>query len=287
MTSIILGVLSVAAAIFAAVYVFDARSHKAALSAKPWPVLLGIGFATNFFDTLGIGSFAPTTALYKLGRLVDDRLIPGTMNVGHTLPVVGQALFFITAVKVEPVTLAVLMAASLAGAVFGAGVVARLSVRRIRTGMGIALIAVAAGMAAGQLGLMPGGGEAVGLEGWRLPLAGAVIAVFGALSTIGIGFYAPTMALVYTLGMSPRVAFPIMMGACALLMTGAGTRFVREGAYDRKAALGLTILGIPAVFLAATVVKSLPLAILKWVVVGVILYTSAAMFRSARRVRMK
>jgi len=282
-TSIILGVLSVAAAIFAAVYVFDALRHKATLSAKPWPALLGIGFVTNFFDTLGIGSFAPTTALYKLGRLVDDRLIPGTMNVGHTLPVVGQALFFITAVKVEPVTLAVLMAASLAGAVFGAGVVARLSVRRIRTGMGIALIAVAAGMAAGQLGLMPGGGEAVGLEGWRLPLAGAVIAVFGALSTIGIGFYAPTMALVYALGMSPKVAFPIMIGACAFLMTGAGTRFVREGAYDRKAALGLTILGIPAVVLAASVVRSLPLALLKWVVVGVVLYTSAAMFRSALR----
>ncbi|HDT13809.1 MAG TPA: sulfite exporter TauE/SafE family protein [Candidatus Aminicenantes bacterium] len=283
MTAIILGVLSAAAAVFGAVYVRDALKHEAGWSAKAWPALLGIGFVTNFFDTLGVGSFAPTTALYKFGRLVEDRLIPGTMNVGHTLPVVVQALFFITAVRVEALTLVVLMLASLAGAVFGAGIVARLSVRRIRIGMGIALIAVAAGMAAGQLGLIPAGGEAVGLEGWRLPLAAAVIAVLGALSTIGIGFYAPTMALVYALGLSPRVAFPIMMGACAFLMTGAGARFIREGAYDRKAALGLTVLGIPAVFLAATVVKSLPLAALKWVVVAVILYASLAMFRSARR----
>ncbi len=283
MTAIILGVLAAAAAVFAAVYVLDALKHRAAFSAMAWPALLGIGFVTNFFDTLGIGSFAPTTALYKFGRLVDDRLIPGTMNAGHALPVVAQALFFVTAVKVEAATLAVLMLAALAGAVFGAGVVVRLSVRRIRIGMGIALIAVAASMAAGQLGLWPGGGEAVGLDGWRLPLAAAVIAVLGALSTIGIGFYAPTMALVYALGMSPKVAFPIMMGACALLMTGAGTRFVREGAYDRKAALGLTLLGVPAVLLAATVVKSLPLKTLKWVVVAVVLYTSLAMFRSARR----
>jgi uncharacterized membrane protein YfcA len=283
MKAIILGVLSAAAAVFGTVYVRDALKHKAGWTANGWPALLGIGFFTNFFDTLGIGSFAPTTALYKFGRLVDDRLIPGTMNVGHTLPVVVQALFFITAVRVEALTLVVLMLASLAGAVFGAGVVARLSVRRIRIGMGIALIAVAAGMAAGQLGLIPAGGEAVGLDGWRLPLAAAVIAVLGALSTIGIGFYAPTMALVYALGLSPRVAFPIMMGACAFLMTGAGTRFVREGAYDRKAALGLTVLGVPAVIVAATVVRSLPLTILKWTVVAVVLYTSLVMFRSARR----
>lgn len=283
MTAIILGVLTAAAAVFGAVYLRDALTHKAGWTAKAWPALFGIGFVTNFFDTLGIGSFAPTTALYKFGRLVDDRLIPGTMNVGHTLPVVVQALFFITAVRVEALTLAVLMLASLAGAVFGAGVVARLSVRRIRIGMGIALIAVAAGMAAGEIGLIPAGGEAVGLDGWRLPLAAAAIAVLGALSTIGIGFYAPTMALVYALGMSPRVAFPIMMGACAFLMTGAGMRFVREGAYDRKAALGLTVLGIPAVIMAATVVRSLPLTTLKWIVVAVILTTSMAMFRSARR----
>jgi uncharacterized membrane protein YfcA len=283
MTAIILGVLAAAAAVFGIIYVRDAFAHKAGWTAKAWPALLGIGFVTNFFDTLGIGSFAPTTTLYKFGRLVDDRLIPGTMNVGHTLPVVVQALFFITAVKVEALTLAALMLASLGGAVFGAGVVARFTVRRIRVGMGIALVTVAAGMAAGELGFIPAGGEAVGLDGWRLPLAAAVIAVLGALSTIGIGFYAPTMALVYALGMSPRVAFPIMMGACAFLMTGAGTRFVREGAYDRKAALGLTALGVPAVIMAATVVRSLPLATLKWVVVAVILVTALAMFRSARR----
>jgi uncharacterized membrane protein YfcA len=283
MTLIILGVLSAAGAIFAAAYLADVLRKKATYSKKSWPALLAVGFVTNFFDTLGIGSFAPTTALYKFGRLVDDRIIPGTMNVGHTLPVVAQALFFITAVKVEALTLAVLMGAALVGAVLGAGVVSRLSVRKIRIGMGIALIAVTVSMAAGQLGWVPSGGEALGLHGWRLPLAAAIVTVLGALSTIGIGFYAPTMALVYALGMSPRVAFPIMMGACAFLMTGAGTRFVREGAYDRKAALGLTILGIPAVLLAAFVVKSLPLAILKWVVVAVILYTSAVMFRTARR----
>ena len=50
----------------------------------PTPIELVIGFVTDFFDTLGIGSFAPTTAIYKLRRIVPDELIPGTLNAGHT-----------------------------------------------------------------------------------------------------------------------------------------------------------------------------------------------------------
>jgi uncharacterized membrane protein YfcA len=91
------------------------------------------------------------------------------------------------------------------------------------------------------------------------------------------------MALVYALGMNPRAAYPIMMGSCALLMPWASLKFIKEASYDPKAAIGLTGLGIIGVLIAAYIVKSLPLNVLKWVVVVVILYTSVMMFRSVKK----
>jgi uncharacterized membrane protein YfcA len=169
------------------------------------------------------------------------------------------------------------------GAVLGAGVVARMSRPRIQLGMGVGLLVVAMIILAGLLGLMPLGGEAIGLMGWKLALVIIMSFVFGALQTIGIGFYAPCMAMVYALGMHPLTAFPIMMTATAMLMAAGSTRFVKEKAYDRKAAIALTIAGVLGVFLAAYVVKSLPLTVLKWGVCSVVLYTSVWMFISARR----
>jgi uncharacterized membrane protein YfcA len=91
------------------------------------------------------------------------------------------------------------------------------------------------------------------------------------------------MILVSLLGMDARTAFPIMMGSCALLMPAASIRFLGEGRYDARAAVGLTLGGIPAVLVAGLVVKSLPLEAVQWLVVAVVLYTSAAMLRAAGR----
>jgi uncharacterized membrane protein YfcA len=252
-------------------------------SRKPWSGLFSTGFITNFFDTLGIGSFAPQTAIFKFFRLVDDRLIPGTMNVGNTMATVTQAFIFMTAVKVEPVTLVSMSTAAPLGALLGAGVVAKMSRRKIQFGLGCGLMAVALIIIAGFLNLMPVGGVATGLSGWKLILIIVMSFIFGALQTIGVGFYAPCMAMVYALGMHPATAFPIMMTATAMLMAAGGARFVKEKAYDTKAAISLTISGIAGVLLAAYVVKSLPLNVLKGVVCFVVLYTSVWMFVSAAR----
>jgi uncharacterized membrane protein YfcA len=264
-------------------YVTDVIRNRKTFSDKPWPGLMGTGFITNFFDTLGIGSFAQQTALFKFFKLVDDRIIPGTMNVGNTIATVTQAFIFMTAVKVEPITLVSMSIAAPTGAVLGAGIVAKMPRRKIQLGMGIGLLVVALTILAGLLKLMPLGGEAIGLTGWKLALVVVMSFIFGALQTIGVGFYAPCMAMVYALGMHPRTAFPIMMTATAMLMAAGSTRFVKENAYDRKAAISLSIAGVVGVFLAAFVVKSLPLTVLKWVVCGVVLYTSIWMFLSARK----
>jgi uncharacterized membrane protein YfcA len=283
MAIVLRAVLGLMTGFFGLYYLRDVIRQRGLFSNKPWSALLGTGFITNFFDTLGIGSFAQQTAVFKLCKLVDDRLIPGTMNVGNTIPTVVQAFIFMTSVKVDPATLVSMSAAAPIGALLGAGVVARMPRRRIQLGMGTGLMAVGLLILAGLLNLMPLGGVAIGLTGGKLALAIVMSMVFGALQTIGVGFYAPCMAMVYALGMHPATAFPIMMTATAMLMAAGGARFVRENAYDRKAAVAMTIAGIAGVLLAAYVVISLPLHVLKWVVCGVVFYTSVWMFISARR----
>ncbi len=276
-------VLSLMTAVFGAYFLSDAVRNRRCFSSKPWAGFGLTGFITNFLDTLGIGSFAQQTAIFKFFRLVDDRIIPGTMNVGNTFPTVAEALIFMSAVPVEPLTLVSMSLAAPAGSVLGAGVVARMPRRNIQLGMGFGLAVVALTMLGGLLRWWPMGGAAIGLGGWKLVLAAVLSFVFGALQTIGVGFYAPCMAIVYALGMHPRTAFPIMMTATAMLMAAGSARFVKEHAYDRKAALGLAAAGVFGVFLAAWVVRSLPLTVIKWVVLIAVLYTSVWMFLSARK----
>ena len=182
------------------------------------PELGAVGFVVNFFDTLGIGSFATTTAFFKLRHLVPDRLIPGTLNVGLALPTVAQALIYITIVEVDMRTLVLMIAAAVVGAWLGAGVVAGWPRRNVQIGMGIALLLAAVLMLGTQLQLFPLGGDALGVLGTRMAIALAGNFALGALMTLGIGLYAPCMILVSMLGMNPKVAFPIMMGSCAFLM---------------------------------------------------------------------
>jgi len=276
---ILLGVLVVP---FGTYFLTDAWKSRSVFSSTPWPRLSVTGFITNMLDALGIGSFAQQAAVFKTFKMVDDRVLPGTMNVGNTVPTVVQALIFMSVAAVKPLTLVSMSFAAPVGAVLGAGVVARMSRRKVQRGLGFGLLAVAAIMLADRLRWLPVGGEAIGLAGWKLAVAVTVSFVFGALQTIGVGFYAPCMATIFALGMHPKTAFPIMMTSTAMLMAAGSARFVKEKAYDPKAAVALTLFGVLGVCLAAYVVKSLPLDAMRWVVLAVVIYTSTMMFRSAR-----
>src|SRR6202171_960883 len=249
----------------------------------PTPVELLIGLVTDFFDTLGIGSFAPTTAIYKLRRIVPDELIPGTLNVGHTPAATAEALIFVTAIVVDPLLLVVVVGSAAAGAWLGAGVVARLPRRAIQITMGFALVIAGTVFTAINLGALPGGGTAMSLAGWKFGLAVGINLILGALMSAGIGMYAPCMITLALLGMHPLAAFPIMMGACALLQPVASLRFFQTGAFAWGPSLGLALGGVIGVFFAAYVVKSLPLVALRWLVIVVIAYAAFAMLRSAAR----
>jgi uncharacterized membrane protein YfcA len=277
----------VLATVSVAFLVFWLRHARAKWVGWPNWLQLAIGAVTDFFDTLGVGSFATTTSLYKLTHRVDDRDIPGTLNVGHAIPTFAQAFISIALVKVEMSTLILMIGAAVAGAWLGAGFVSGWPRRRIQIGMGVLLL-IAAGISVARVtGFVPGGGDALGLEGSRLVIGVGVNFILGALMTLGIGLYAPCMILVAFLGMHDKAAYPIMMGSCAFLMPAASVRFVRSGRYNLRAALGLAIAGTPAVLIAGLIVGELPLYWVKWLVVAVVVYTAIAMLRSAAREKTK
>jgi uncharacterized membrane protein YfcA len=247
----------------------------------PKVLQMAVGAVTNFFDTLGIGSFATTTAIYKLQKMVPDRIIPGTLNVGHTLPTVAQAFIYTAVIPVDVLTLVSMIAAAVLGAWLGAGVVAKWPKHKVQVGMGVALLAFAAFALMRQLNLFPPGSDEIGVRGAKLAIAIGGNFFLGALMTLGIGLYAPCMILISLLGMSERTAFPIMMGSCAFLMPVGSVRFIREQSYSLRNALGLAVGGIPGVLVAAYIVKSLDLRTIRWLVIAVVVYTAVMMLTSA------
>jgi uncharacterized membrane protein YfcA len=284
-----LGALLAALGGFSAYYV--TMWWSAITKAKPSEsaLELGTGFVTNFFDTLGIGSFAPTTSIFKFFKIVPDRLIPGTLNVGHTIPTIAEAFIYTAVIAVDPMTLILMIAAAVAGAFLGAGVVASWPKRKVQIGMGSALLVAAALFIYKNLPSLTGHPNLLsGLDSGTLDLQGMKLAiglvgnfVLGALMTLGIGMYAPSMILIGLLGMNAKSAFPIMMGSCAFLMPVSSARFVKKDAYSLRPALALAIGGLPGVLIAAFIVKDMKLETVRWLVIGVVIIAATMMLRSA------
>jgi uncharacterized membrane protein YfcA len=283
------GWLFVALAVFGLFYLYvvitGVRGRAKTEPVRPDEKTIATGFFTAFLDTLGIGSFATTTSIFRQWKLVRDELIPGTLNVGHTLPTITQAYIYTRLIPVDSRTLILMIVAAVLGAWLGAGIVARWPRVRIQVGMGSALLVAATIMLGGLLAILPAGGNALALTGSKLAFGLAGNFVLGALMTLGIGLYAPCMILVSLLGLTPTAAFPIMMGSCAFLMPVASARFIRLERYDVRAVLGLMIGSVPAVLLAAFIVKSLPLTAVRWLVIVVVVYTAVGLLRAALRER--
>jgi uncharacterized membrane protein YfcA len=247
--------------------------------------LLGLGVATNFLDTLGIGSFATTTAILRLCRLVDDEDIPGTLNVGLAIPTLTECVIFIILLGglIDVPTILSMVIAGGLGAWFGAGVVVDWPRRTLQRAMAVALVITAAFMALRVLANLNLETGSIGFTGMALVIATLGSVVIGSLTSLGIGNYAPTMAMAYLLGMDAKAVFPIMAASASLILPAAAMRFYRSGRYDQRAAIGLTIGGIPGVLIAAFLITELPMVVMKWVVVSVLLYTAATLWMSSRR----
>ena len=283
MVVIIIGCLGILTFIFSTYLFKDLANNKYRFENQTSFLITSIiGFITNFFDTLGIGSLAPLTALLRGFKQSEDKLIPGTLNVSVTIPVMIEAFVFITIIKVEKITLFLMIVAAIIGSAIGAGILSKLSEKLIQRLVGIALIITAFLLLSGQMGWIKelGVGKAIGLTGIKLIIAVLVNIALGAFQAAGIGMYAPSMALVYLLGMSPAVAFPIMMASSAFALPSASIRYIKDQAYNRKVAITITLSGSIGVLIAAFIVKTLDVYLLTWLVIIVIIYTGITLIKS-------
>lgn len=290
--TILLLILWVYTVIFLVILVKDIIAHKGEVKSEKGTTVVTnsvVSMIANFFDTLGIGSFAIATSAWKFTKSISDDLIPGTLNVVFAVPVVTEATIFIQRIDMDPLTLVLMIVSSAIGAMIGAKIMSKLDIMKIRLVLGIALIIVAIITlckinAIGPFGII---GSARGLAGGML-IVGVVVNFFlGALMTAGIGLYAPCMALVLLLGMSADIAFPVMMGSCAYLMPSAGITFVKEGKYDRTSAIPMLILGVIGVLIAGFIVTSLPLTLLTYLVCIVMVICALMFFHDARKQSIK
>ena len=283
MVVVIIGCLGILTFIFSTYLFKDLANNKYRFENQTSFLITSIiGFITNFFDTLGIGSFAPLTALLRGFKQIEDKLIPGTLNVSVTIPVMIEAFVFITIIKVEKITLFLMILAAIIGSAIGAGILSKLSEKLIQRLVGIALIITAFLLLSGQMGWIKelGVGKAIGLTGTKLIIAVLVNIALGTFQAAGIGMYAPSMALVYLLGMSPAVAFPLMMASSAFALPSASIRYIKDQAYNRKAAITITLSGSIGVLIAAFIVKTLDVYLLTWLVIIVIIYTGITLIKS-------
>ena len=275
---ILLGLLAVLLIYFLYFYIRDLYAHRHDLGHGSWIVNSIIGFVVDFFDVFGIGSFATSTMLLNATKQLEhDRLLPGTLNVAFTVPVMMEAYIFIKNVEVEPLTLFSLIFAAIAGAAIGGRLVPKLPERKVQLYLGIALLFTAILLIGKQVGFVDflgSGNTAVGLDGAKLIIAIVLNFVFGALMTLGCGLYAPCMVMVFMLGMNPIVAFPVMMGSAAALMPVAGKEFIAAGSYARKISLCFTLTGIVAVLIATNIIVNMDLKLLTWIIIAVVIYTS-------------
>jgi uncharacterized membrane protein YfcA len=268
-----------------ATLVFTIVLFRAAIVRKAWPSpeTLGLGAVVCFFDTLGIGSFAPTTAWLKFRHLTQDRLIPPTILVGLTAGAVVESIIFLLklGVKVDPVLLVGCVVACTTGGLIGAPLVHKTRVWIVQSIVAVGLTLAAIAYAMTNLNLFPGGGSASSLSVTLTVVAIVANFGFGLLLNYGVGNYAPTLVVLSLMGMDPHLCFPIMAGAAALMGATSSIRHINTGNLDLRVVMGLTIGGIPAVFIAAYLVVSMPLEWLRWLVLIVVLYAATIMFRAA------
>ena len=246
---------------------------------KQWASGFTVGIIANFLDTLGCGSYAPSTFMYKLFNQIDDIDIPGTLNIGDTFPVIFEAFIFTASVDCDPMFLWIMYVCAAIGS-FGFA-----TRNKIRYALGTVMIPLALIMLCKNTGFGPFGvvGTATGLTGWKLIVAAGLNILWGALMDIGFGLYAPCMATCLLLGVDAGACFPVFMGSCAVLMPACSIEFIKTHRYDVPHTIGNALGGCIGVFIAWKLVTSLPMFWLINLVCVVLLWTSYTLISAANK----
>lgn len=252
---------------------------------KQWAAGFTVGIIANFLDTLGCGSYAPSTFMYKIFNQMDDINIPGTLNIGDTFPVIFEAFIFTASVDCDPMFLWIMYACAAIGSFGFATIVTKWPRNKIRYTLGVIMILLSVIMLCKNTGVGPFGvvGTLTGLTGWKLIVAAGLNILWGALMDIGFGLYAPCMATCLLLGVDASACFPVFMGSCACLMPACSIAFIKTHRYDVPHTIGNAVGGCIGVFIAWKLVTNLPMFWLINLICVVLIWTSYTLISAANK----
>lgn len=239
--------------------------------------LITSGVIAFFMDTIGVGSFACNIALAKYFRTFRDEELPAMVNGAQVIPGVIGALFFLGLIQIDGLTLSVMILGTCLGGVFGASIISKLNPQAIRLLMLITFPVVIFLILSNQFHWLPVGGEKIALQGHELILGFIGLFIAGTLTSAGVGLFAMVQAILFCLGMSPLVAFPIMTAAGALQQPLSTGIFVFQNKVPLKKTMYISIAGIAGVLLAIPVITHLNVTKLHFLLVGVLSYNTVMM----------
>jgi uncharacterized membrane protein YfcA len=250
------------------------------LSAGDYCKLAGSGVVAFIADTLGLGSFAVNIALAKLTGTFHDEELPAMVNGAQVIPGVLESLFFMKMIDVDVTTLVTLVAGACLGGVIGGSVVSRLGKQGIRLAMMCCFTFIMILLLCRQFNLFPVGGELMALTSWKLLAGFFGMVACSMLTAAGIGLFVLVQALLFLLGVSPLVAFPIMTTAGAMQQPLTTMAFLQQDKIPLKKTLVLSVAGCVGVLFAMLVFKHLSVAWLHSLLVLIVMYNLVAVSRA-------
>lgn len=271
---------------FSILSLYRQTRHANESRSKKWPLLL-TGFVANVADTLGLGSFAVVVACNHRWKFVDDKQLPGTLNAHSVLPAMLQSILFLNFVEMDMALLLAFVAAACVGGIFSGLLVSKLDKQTIRILMVAGFSVIGLLIAANQLDLLPVGGEATTLPLNRYWIGIPAMVLAGMLPGIGAGLYVPIQVILFLLGLSPLVAFPIMTTAGAIVQSLTAYTFVVKKEVAVKESLWLTLSGMVGVAIAVPLVTYVNLTTLRWLLVGIVFYNAWMMWKTYRQEEAK
>ncbi|KRM72189.1 sulfite exporter TauE/SafE family protein [Lacticaseibacillus brantae] len=261
----------------------DLMRHRPEMQAEPanrrlLPLTAMLIF---FLSTFGASDFAISTAIYTRLKWVDIRNLPGTVNAQCVIPLVVMAVAYISRIQMSWWLLTLCIAAQVLGAFVGPRLVMRLPDALIRRVVGIGLLISALLLFSGQVHWLHTTGTATSLSPAKTGLLATLLFIYGALNNVGIGSFAPTLITVSLMGLSPLLAFPIMMGAAVFSIPVGSMVFIKAGQYNRSVVAWTSIFGVVGVLVAIFIVGQLQLTVINWIILVVLLYAAYLLIKPA------
>lgn len=248
------------------------RQPKIDVPPLEWLKLSFSGILAFISDTLGVGSFAVNIALAKLlGTFRDDEL-PAVNNGAQVIPGTIESLFFMKFVEVDLITLITLVLGTCIGGLVGGSIVSRLSQQAIRLAMMGCFLLIMGLLLSYEFRWLPIGGEAIELHSWKLVVGFFAMIVCGALTTVGIGLFVMIQGVLFLLGVSPLVAFPIMMTAGAMQQPLTTLVFLQQDKIPLKKTLILSFAGCLGVFITLPIFSLLTITWLHTLLMVILAY---------------